>query len=93
MYLKILRDVPLLAYCGICENSIPNTKAMPCIRQMAYMWGHDTLEDKEARRKQVLESSNKVSMNSGQDSSILCREWGGGLQNFSQSSPLHMNYS
>ena len=52
----------MFTHYGVCGNeSVPVTKVISSVKSMATWWGHDTLEDKEARRRKAEQS--RVSMN------------------------------
>ena len=66
MYFKILRQICNFSHRGMCVNErLPNPSKTACVRQMAYFWGHDTLEEKAERKRKVEESRvrNKSSVN------------------------------
>lgn len=57
MYFKILRQICNFSHRGMCVNErLPNPSKTTCVRQMAYFWGHDTLEEKAERKRKVEES-------------------------------------
>ena len=61
MYRKAFPKIRFFTHCGVCASeNIPNINAISSVKRMAVWWGHDTLEDKEARRRKAQES--RVSM-------------------------------
>lgn len=63
MYLKILKKVCCSTNFGLCsKNTQPDIIKTISQRRMAYMWGHDTLEDKAARKRQVEESRVRITL-------------------------------
>ena len=57
MYLKILKKLCCTSNSGVrCKDILPDNIKIINVRHMAIWWGHDTLEDKAARLKNVEDS-------------------------------------
>ena len=58
MYSKIIVTIPRHLASSVLDTS-KLSNVHQTVRHMAYMWGHDTLEDKAARKKKIEESRVK----------------------------------
>ena len=55
MYSKIIQKIPRHLASSVSDTS-KISDVQQNARHMAYMWGHDTLEDKAARKKKIEDS-------------------------------------